>query len=274
MKFNQLLFSIGVLLVLASCHTDPDSLTVINSESFHEKQVQLNFQYNQAQGQDTLLTLTDDQRLILKDLEEMISMTEQIRQSGSDSLWHKLTKKWSEFDSTNIGTGRRFYTGNNFAADSLKGNLFPQAALKWAQLNIELVKLSEEVRYSDALEILLYGTKGFAFPEKMLKSVIYTHVFDQIYVNILGSSSMEYQHTTGGTVKLIQETGYPKGNEMILKCETADVRYMDFFIRIPSWAVNPSVSYGIVKYVAHPGEYTEISKKWEKGDEVRVVLRQ
>ena len=273
MKFTQLLFSIWVVLVLASCRTDLNSLSVINSESFHEKQIQLHFQSNQTTSQDSLLTLSEDQRLFLKRLDEMLSMTEHIRQSHSDSLWRKLTKKWAEFDSTSIGAGQTFYTQNNLAADSLKGKLFPQAALKWAQLNIDLVKLSGEVRFGDALEVLLYGTKEFVFPEKMLKSVIYTHVFDQIYVNIIGSSSMEYQHTTGGTVKLIQETSYPKGNEMILKCETSDIRYMDVFIRIPSWAVNPTVSYGIVKYVAHPGQYTEIAKKWEKGDEIRVVLR-
>lgn len=273
MKFIQLLLSIWVVLVFTSCHTDPNSLSVINSESFHEKQVQLHFQPNQTGSQDSLLTLSEDQKLILKRLDEMLSMTEHIRQSKSDSLWHNLTKKWTAFDSIYIGTARTPYTQNNPVTGSIKDKLFPKATLKWAQLNVNLVKLSGEVRFSDALEVLLYGTNGFVFPEKMLKSVIYTHVFDQIYINIICPSSMEYQHTTGGTVKLIQETNYPKGNEMILKCEVNDLRYMDVFIRIPSWAVNPTVSYGIVKYVARAGEYSVISKKWEKGDEVRVVLR-
>ena len=273
MKFIQLLLSIWIVLIFSSCHNDPNSLSVINSESLHEKQVQLYFQPIQTGVQDSLLPFSEDKKLILKELDEMLSMTEQIRQSKSDALWRTLTKKWSEFDSTYIGVGQRPYTQNHSPADSSKGKLFPQAFHKWAQLNADLVKLSGEVRFGDALEVLLYGTKGFVFPEKLLKSVIYTHVFDQIYINIIGSSSMDYTHTTGGNVRLIQETNYPKGNEMILKCEVNDLRYMDVFIRIPSWAVNPSVSHGNVKYVARPGEYSQISKKWEKGDEIRVVLK-
>jgi DUF1680 family protein len=60
---------------------------------------------------------------------------------------------------------------------------------------------------------------------------------------------------------------------MTLKCESNDVRYLDVFIRIPEWAINPTVSYGNVKYVAHSGEYCQVSRKWHDGDEFRIVLK-
>ena len=135
------------------------------------------------------------------------------------------------------------------------------------------MKFSGEIRFADVLEKLLYESKSPVLSEKLLKSVIYTRIYDQVFVNIIGSSSISYQHTTGGTVKLIQQTDYPEGNEMILKCECSDLRFMDVFIRIPSWAVHPSVTHGNVKYVANPGEYCEISRKWENGDEIKVVLK-
>jgi DUF1680 family protein len=48
---------------------------------------------------------------------------------------------------------------------------------------------------------------------------------------------------------------------------------MDVFIRIPSWAVNPTVTHGNVKYVAHPGEYCEVYRKWNNGDQIKVELK-
>lgn len=270
MKLTQQLVSIGMVLTFSSCLNDPNTRYPVQSVSFHEKQIELHFQPSQTQGKDFLLNLSRDQSLVIQALDEMLFLTEQIRQTRSDSLWPQLTRKWTEFSLKNIGTHRIPYAQD----ESLTNTFFPEAALKWAQLNVDLAKLSGEVRFSDALEILLYGAPGVVIYEQLLKSVIFTHVDDKIFINIIGPSSMEYQHTTGGNVKLIQQTNYPQSNEMTLTCETNDVRYMDVFIRIPSWAVNPSVSHGMVKYVARPGEYCQISKKWRTGDAITVILRQ
>lgn len=275
MKFIQLLVSILMVWVFSSCLKDPNKLSPIQSQSFHEKQVELHFHPSTTGAQDSLVTLSEDQQLVIKELDEMLSMKDQILQSRSDKLWSPLVMKWNEFKANYLGGGvSNPYSGNDVSSDSIKNSLFPEAALKWAQLNADLVKLSGEVRFGDALELLLYGENEIGIPEKLLKSVVYTQVADKIYINIIGSSSMEYQHTTGGTVKLIQQTNYPKSNEMTLMCETGDVRFMDVFIRIPSWAENPSVSHGNVKYVARPGEYCQISRKWRADDEIRVVLKQ
>jgi len=144
---------------------------------------------------------------------------------------------------------------------------------KWAELNIMLLKLSGEVRFGDVIENLLYKEEMPVLTEKQLKSIIYTHIDDQIFINVLGGSSFDYQHTTGGNVRLTQTTRYPLGSEIILSCEVGDVRYMDVFIRIPEWAVNPTVTHGNVKYVARPGEYCEIYRKWRNGDEFSIKLK-
>jgi DUF1680 family protein len=60
---------------------------------------------------------------------------------------------------------------------------------------------------------------------------------------------------------------------MTLTCETNDARYLDVYIRIPEWAVNPTVAHGNVKYVAHPGEYCQISRKWKDKDEFFIILK-
>lgn len=273
MKLTLLLVSTWMVLIFSSCQMDSDSLSAINSESFHEKQIQLYFQPPQLAVHDSMLTLSQGQNLVIRELDDMLSMAEQIPQSHSDSLWRTLTSKWNEFNTNYFGVERNPYSKNDSLDNSINNRIFPEATLKWAQLNSDLVKLSGEVRFSDALEILLYDTKEVVFPEKLLKSVIFTHIADKIFINIIGPSSMDYQHTTGGNVKLIQETNYPQTKEMTLVCECNDLRYMDVFIRIPSWAVNPSVSHGNVKYVARPGEYSQISKKWKTGDVIKVIFR-
>lgn len=263
MKLTRLFFAIAMVFVFSSCGNDPNQLSLINSKSFHETQIQLqlppvqpSFALDSLSGDSILKTVVTDQ------LDEMLLMTENIRKSGSDSIWISLLQKWNDFN-TIIAS----------QTNSSTNKTFPEAIQKWVELNIALVKLSGEVRFGDAIEKIMSGPENIFIPEKLLKSVIYTHIDDKIFINLIGSSSIEYQHTTGGNVKFIQETNYPEGDVMTLKSECSDKRFVEIFIRIPSWAVNPTVTYGNVKYVARPGEYTQISRKWKTGDEISVNLK-
>jgi len=266
MKLTRLLLAIPMVFIFSSCGNDPNQLSVINSKSFHETQIQLQLQ--PVQPSFALDSVSGDsiqkteQNFELDKLDQMLSMTENIRKSGSDSIWSSLLQKWNDFN-TNIVA----------PANSSTPKMFPEAIQKWVELNIALVKLSGEVRFGDAIDKIIGGRENILIPEKLLKSVFYTHIDDKIFINLIGSSSVEYQHTTGGNVKFIQETNYPEGNVMTLKSECGDKRFVEIFIRIPSWAVNPTVTYGNVKYVARPGEYCQISRKWKTGDEILVVLK-
>ena len=258
-------------IVFISCKNDPNSLSVINSKSFHESQIHVDFQADQTTivsdslAEDSIRQIyAKEQYNTLNQIEEMLSMTENIRKSGSDSIWIVLSNRWNEFNSGIDGIGQ---------ANSTTSKIFPEAIQKWAELNVALVKLSGEVRFGDAIEKILNGSENGSISERLLKSVIYTHIDDKIFINIIGPSSMEYQHTTGGNVRLIQVTNFPEGDVMTLKSKCSDKRFMDVYIRIPSWAVNPTVTHGNVKYVARPGEYTQISRKWKDGDEFRVALK-
>ena len=271
MKFTHVLLWLSLLFIFSYCKKDPDSLSVINSNSFHERQVELHFQMPEPIPKDSLLSgdTLKQQSIIMEKLDELIALKERVMVMPDNNLWKDMKQQWKDFADHYMGDSIK--RGNDQPA--LKSKLSSENADKWFRLNADLLKFSGEVPFGDALEVVLYGNPGYQIPDSLLKSVIYTHVFDDIYINIFGSSSMEYQHTTGGTVKLTQNTNYPNGNEMILKIETNDVRLLNLYIRIPSWAVNPKVSYGNIKYVAYPGQYTEVSKKWSKGDEITVSLK-
>ena len=275
MNFTQLSFFVLTVMAFTHCRKDPESLTVINSESLHEIQMEFIVPSLPESKVDSL-AVKDSVRLgdaALDELDRMNSLFEQVRQSASDPQWRELLRQWNNFNDRYVGDKPSLFKRIDSSQSEIKSPLSAAAAEKWARLNAGLLKLSGKVRFGDALEMLLYDHTEFMFPDSLLKSVIYTHVFDDIYINLFGSSSMEYQHTTGGTVSLRQETNYPEEAEMTLTIETGDIRFMNVYIRIPSWAINPEVSYGNVKYVARPGEYSLISKKWRTGDEIRVALR-
>jgi len=271
MKLKLLFFAVAMTVIFSFCKNDPNRLSVINSESFHESLIHVDFQPDQTNlvsdslAEDSIRQIyTKEQYNTLNQIEEIRLMTENIRKSGSDSIWAVLSNRWNEFNAEITGNGQ---------ANSATNKFFPEAIAKWAELNVALVKLSGEVKFGDAIEKMLHGPESSFISDRLLKSVIYTHVDDKIFINIIGSSSMEYQHTTGGNVRLIQETKYPESDVMTLKSKCSDKRFMDVYIRIPSWAVNPTVTHGNVKYVARPGEYTQISRKWKDEDEFRIALK-
>ncbi len=246
----------GIMLLLYSCVNQNNGLNVINSESFPYQSVVLDPIVNQRLATD-LISENPKENSFVQKVGEIENQVNQLKQNPTDNLWNSVLTSWSELEKEMAAVPE----------DSTQTAKFQ----KWAELNILLLKLSGEVRFGDELENLHYKRQLPVLTERQLKSVIYTHVDDQIFLNILASSSVTHHHTTGGKVRLIQQTGQ-KGSGMILRVESGDVRYMDVFIRIPSWAVNPTVTHGNVKYVARPGEYCEIPRKWKNGDEINVSL--
>jgi hypothetical protein len=259
MKLTQILAFSGFVLFMLACGTPRDGLQIVESQSFHVKQISLGESFSKKYLSEPV----DSNQLANfqdKKLDELILFEKMLEESRSDSSWFLLERKWDEFNQSGIQS----------SADTSANSI--SELQKWAELNADLLKLTGEVRFGDALEKLIYSSKPI-LSEQFLKSIIYTHNYDQIFVNLFASSTLTHYHTTGGTVKLIQKTEFPESNEITLKCETNDVRYLDVFIRIPEWAVNPKVTHGNVKYVAHPGEYCQISRKWNDGDEILVQLK-
>jgi hypothetical protein len=255
MKRTQLLAFSGFVLFILACGTPKVGLQVVDSQSFNVKQISLEESFVKkylSESNDSIQSIN----LQNKNLDELVSLSKLLKESKSDSSWFLLNRKWKEFNQTAIGS-----SANTIAE-----------LQKWAELNVDLLKFTGEVQFGDALEKQIFQSKPVLSPQ-LLKSIIYTHNYDQIFVNLFVSSTLTHYHTTGGTVKLIQETDFPESNEITLKCETDDVRYLDVFIRIPEWAVNPKVTHGNVKYVAHPGEYCQISRKWNDGDLIQILLK-
>lgn len=252
-------FIIFVFLAFAfSCVGPGSDFSGVNSESFSESAVTLEQTLiphlrQQAFSADSVPNPLSPQ------VDALCSKVEKLKAPPSDTLWNSIDGLWRK-----IGK-EAFANGSGYASSD-----FMQ---KWADINVSLIKVSGKVRFGDELEKLLYQSPKSVLSESQLKSVVYTHVNDQIFINIFGSSSVVHHHTTGGNMKLIQQANFPESKNITLTVESDDLRFLDVYIRIPEWAQNPTVQHGNVKYVARPGEYCEISRKWKSGDQIDIRLK-
>ncbi len=170
----------------------------------------------------------------------------------------------------NMDNFEKLWKSFNLYAQSFNKNEF----LEWIETSGLLLELTGEVSYSEALQNIIDRNK-FNLTEdivNMLKTYIYTKNVDHIQLNLFVNSALEYKHTLGGNVKIIQENDIEQAGKVILTFEMEENRYIELFVRIPSWANGATVTVKNVKYVAPPGDYCQIAKKWKNGDRVEIVL--
>lgn len=255
---KQSAFILVFLAFAFSCVGPGKDFSAVNSESFPESSVTIDAKLVAHLKQSSAVDSV--QNTFGAQLNELSGKIERLKKTNpSDTLWNSIDGLWRKI-------------GKEAFADG-SGYTSPDFMQKWTDLNIRLIKVSGEVRFGDELEKLLYQSSNPIVSENQLKSIIYTHIDDQIFINIFGSSSVVHHHTTGGSIKLIQQTNFPESNEVTLTAESGDVRFLDVYIRIPEWAQNPTVQHGNVKYVARPGEYCQISRKWKSGDQFDIRLK-
>lgn len=263
MKRFFLLFPTFLFIVISGCQNRNSGFQVINSVSFPENQVALSANATHRLMADSVAAYSQNHSLQLIDsrLSHIGQLVDEILKNPSGSLWNELNTDWESFRSD---AKKLAQSGDSTVNSDLS---------KWADLNTKLLRFSGEAKFAEAFTNLLYSSTKPVLSSNQLKQTIYTHVFDEVFIHIPIASAVSFQHTTGGTIRLIQETNYPEGNEITLKCECSDTRFLDVFIRIPPGATNPSVTHGNVKYVARPGEYCQITRKWKNGDEFVIRLK-
>ncbi len=144
--------------------------------------------------------------------------------------------------------------------------------MEWIETTGYLMELTGKAIYAEELEDLILK-REFEITgetENLLKTYIFTKNVDHIQVNLFVNSEIIYNHTLGGKTKITIETDYPESGKVYLKFEMEERRYIEVFVRIPSWAEGTTVTVKNVKYIAPPGGYCQIAKKWREGDLVEI----
>lgn len=158
----------------------------------------------------------------------------------------------------------------------IPANLNVEDLKTWIAINGFLIELTGKAEYAEEMERIslaesnssLSGAKGEF--EAMIAPYIFTRDVDNIFVNLFVNSTLEFEHSLFGAVKIEQETDYPKSGSVRIKFSLAEKKYMELNVRIPSWAQNATVTVKKVKYLATPGTYSKIAKQWKEGDEVEI----
>lgn len=149
---------------------------MVNSESFEAENVSLDHQIQHLLAADSIAAKGQASEKFT----ELEMLVKRYAENPSDEAWKTVSEAWNHINSKEI---------QEITTDSLLSG----SITKWIDLNIKLVKLIDDVRFGDALENILYQSKAPKISLAQLKSVIYTHVDDKIYLNILGSSAFSYR---------------------------------------------------------------------------------
>lgn len=148
----------------------------------------------------------------------------------------------------------------------------------WIEVTGFLLEITANEIYANELETIVYSSfSGFSESEareieNLLTPFIYTKNVDHIYVNLFLNSTIKYDHTLKGAVEITQETDFPKSEKIQINFKMENKRYIELYIRIPEWAEGATVTEKGVKYIAVPGTYCLIARKWKEGDFVEIVF--
>ena len=148
----------------------------------------------------------------------------------------------------------------------------------WIKITGFIFEITGNSRYASELEEIVcksasvFTETEFKEIEKQLTPWIFTKDVDHIHVNLFANATIKYEHSLKGAVEITQETDYPESGKIKLKFKMEKKNYIELFIRIPEWADGATVTEWRVKYVANPGEYCQVVRKWGDGDFVEINL--
>jgi len=107
-----------------------------------------------------------------------------------------------------------------------------------------------------------------------ISNYVYTTSEKGLYVNLYGGNQLKTKLKNGSIINLIQQTNYPWDGNISIKLEECPIQEFSIFLRIPGWAVSAEILVNDKKQnlASKSGTYTELSRKWKKGDQIELIL--
>lgn len=180
----------------------------------------------------------------------------------------------------------------------------------WIKLSQQLLRLTGEAKYADAIEQAWYNallgamhTDGsdwakysplsgqrlegdeqcgmginccVASGPRGLFTLPLTSVMGEkggISINFFAAGNFKLQIPGGQAVEIVQETDYPVSGDINVKLLIPKEDQLTIRVRIPNWSKNSTLSINgqsVDKVV--PGEFAEINRKWKSGDVIKLSL--
>ncbi len=230
--------------------------------------------------------------------------------TGDQSYFRKVAGAWDDVAERQMYITGGVGVGEHYERDYIKpltGEMVETCAtMSWLQLSQNLLELTGDTRYADAMERLIWNhvfaaqtidgdcnrydtppngikPKGyFHGPDcctgsghrllSMLPKFFYAKNNNAVFINqfVKSEAKIELDETT---VHLSQQTDYPEESRVAILVNPEDDEEFTVNVRIPSWVKNPELSVNGEKISGiQTGEYASITREWEKGDKIELEL--
>ncbi|MFA6581003.1 MAG: glycoside hydrolase family 127 protein [Paludibacter sp.] len=95
-----------------------------------------------------------------------------------------------------------------------------------------------------------------------------------VYCNLYGGSQLQTLLNGKDNIKLTQTTDYPWDGNIKISVDNTQNKVFSLYLRIPEWCDKATITINAKAFIAvnKANTYTEIKRKWEKGDVVELVL--
>lgn len=229
-------------------------------------------------------------------LEAVTKLAEQLRQT--------------EIMVTGSGSNQEmWFGGKRYQTEILEQAMETCATVTWMKLCTQVLRLTGDCRWADELEISLHnallgamtpdgawwayygGLTGERVPSHMQfedvglsccvangpRGLLLTPSWavmtsdGGVTINIYAPGSSDVELADGARVRILQETDYPVGNEIVLTTNLDQDKRFALRLRVPAWSKQTYLSVNGEDVPCEPGSYAEIDRVWASGD--RAVLK-
>ena len=226
-----------------------------------------------------------------------------------EKVWENI--KATEINVAGSGSGVECWFGGKHL-QTIPVNHYQETCVTvtWIKLSQQLLRLTGDARYADAIEQSYYNAllgamephgAGWAKYSPLsgerlqgseqcgmglnccvasgprgLFTLPFTAIMkakEGVSVNFFSEGAWTLQTPGGQSVTLTQQTDYPESGNITLKLSGFQSEAFDLFVRIPAWSKGSALKVnGLSMNRPPPGQYFTIRRTWKPGDSVNLVL--
>lgn len=242
-------------------------------------------------------------------------LLELYRLTGKSEYKEAVEKTWENIRQTEInitGSGASvecWFGGKNLQTIPVEHYQETCVTATWIKLSQQLLKLTGEAKYADAIEQSFYNALLGAMkpdgsdwakysplagerlqgseqcgmglnccvasgPRGLFTLPLTTVMSDKkgVQVNFFVDGTYHLQTPGAQSMEVIQQTDYPVSGNVSLKFLLPKNEDLCVRIRIPAWSLQSSLTVNGKPVKVVPGQYAEIRRTWKSGDTVNLVL--
>lgn len=235
-------------------------------------------------------------------LSNLVGLCEMYRVTGKKEYLQPALTAWNDISKnrlylTGSGSSREHWTADGRFPDQDEDNIAETCVtVTWMQLNLQLLRLTGESKYADALEKSVYnhllasqqpdgsawcyynpldgarhpspettcclssGPRGIA----LLPTFAVTESKDGLDINLFEPSKYS------GRVSFEIGGNYPARPEISIKITGVQDKKSKLRLRIPNWVENPVVKVNGQSEQPVAGSYLELDRQWKTGDRIEI----